>query len=136
MNLIGAHGLLISLLALTTPGTEEVLASSASMQIEKYPSSIQKNYALFQEKCSQCHSLGTSLNSDMVLPSYWQKTIKSMQAKPGSNISDKDAQKIYEFLVFDSSERRKKELDDELSSLPLEQQKKEKEAIDQIRNKY
>ncbi|MBS0604750.1 MAG: cytochrome c [Verrucomicrobia bacterium] len=128
--------LLFSLISCVSMEAREKIDSSAEMEIKKYPSSMHKNYALFQEKCSQCHSLSAAMKSDDVLPSYWQKTVAKMQKKSGSHISAEEAQQIYDFLVYDSSQRRKQDFDDQLSSLPPDKQKKEKDALDQVKSKY
>lgn len=95
----------------------------ADVTIMDYPASVHKNYAVFKEKCAKCHSLILSLNSDQVLPSYWKKTIHDMQHLPGANISDDQASKVYDFLIYDSALRRKKQMDKALSNLPPEKKK-------------
>jgi len=106
----------------------------ATIDVSKYPQEIQDRYQVFSQKCSQCHKLSRPINSDYVLPDQWSRYIKRMMYKPGSNISRSDAKKIYGFLVYDSSVRKKKQLDTALKALSADkraaQQKKIKEVVD------
>ncbi len=87
----------------------------ATVDVSKYPQVIQDNYELFSHKCSQCHKLSRPINSDYALPDEWSRYIKRMMYKPGSNISASDGKKIYEFLVYDSSIRKKAMVDAKLA---------------------
>ena len=49
------------------------------------------------------------------IPDEWSRYIKRMMHKPGSMISPGQAKKIYEFLAFDSSVRKKALFDERLS---------------------
>ncbi len=87
----------------------------SSIDVAAYPAGIQKNYAVFREKCTLCHTLARPINCTFVLPDEWSRYIKRMMHKPGSMISPGQAKKIYEFLAFDSSVRKKALFDDRLS---------------------
>jgi hypothetical protein len=87
----------------------------ASVDIAAYPAGIQKNYGVFREKCMLCHTLARPINCEFALPGEWSRYIKRMMHKPGSMISPGQAKKIYEFLAFDSSVRKKALFDDKLS---------------------
>ncbi|HWB59226.1 MAG TPA: hypothetical protein VG733_07030 [Chthoniobacteraceae bacterium] len=106
----------------------------ATINVSKYPASIQADYATFSQKCSQCHKLSRPVNSDFVLPSEWSRYIKRMMYKPGSGIAGDDAKKIYDFVVYDSSVRKKAQLDAKLKALaPADsaaEEKKIKEVVD------
>ena len=65
------------------------------------------NYELFAARCAKCHSLARPINSDYALDEEWSRYVKRMMRKPGSGISPKEAKKIYEFLAYDSSVRKK-----------------------------
>src|ERR1700690_1261119 len=69
----------------------------ATVDVSAYPPGIQKNYAVFREKCTLCHTLARPINSDFVLPADWSRYIKRMMHKPGSMISTVQGKKIYEF---------------------------------------
>ena len=107
----------------------------ATINVSKYPSGIQANYEVFTQKCSQCHKLSRPINSDYALPDEWSRYIKRMMNKPGSGISSGDGKKIYDFLVYDSSVRKKAMVDEKLAKAPSE--KAEAEAkIKEVHSKY
>jgi hypothetical protein len=108
----------------------------ATVDVSKYPQVIQDNYELFSHKCSQCHKLSRPINSDYVLPDQWSRYIKQMMYKPGSNISAGDGKKIYEFLVYDSSVRKKKALDAKLQTLTPDDRKTAEAAIKKVVDNY
>src|SRR5665213_2498479 len=108
----------------------------ATVDVSKYPQAIQDNYELFSHKCSQCHKLSRPINSDYALPDEWSRYIKRMMYKPGSNISGDDAKKIYDFLVYDSSVRKKNALDAKLPSLTPDERKTAEEAIKKVVDSY
>src|SRR5512135_1861815 len=87
----------------------------ATIDVSKYPEGIQENYELFSQKCSQCHKLSRPINSDYATPEEWSRYIKRMMHKPGSGISASDGKKIFDFLAYDSSVRKKKMLDEKLA---------------------
>jgi len=86
-----------------------------SIDVAAYPAGLQENYAVFRQKCSLCHTLARPINCGFALPDEWSRYIKRMLHKPGSNISPGQAKKIYEFLAYDSSIRKKAVFDDKLS---------------------
>jgi hypothetical protein len=104
----------------------------ATIDVSKYPAQMQDDYQLFAQKCSQCHKLSRPINSDYVLPDQWSRYIKRMMYKPGSNISSSEGKKIYQFLVYDSSVRKKKALDDKLQTLTADERNKAQEAIKKV----
>jgi hypothetical protein len=108
----------------------------ATIDVSKYPQGIQDNYAIFSQKCSQCHKLSRPINSDYVLPDEWSRYVKRMMHKPGSGIDSSDGKKIYEFLVYDSSVRKKAMLDDKLAKLTPEEKATDEAKIKEVRDKY
>ena len=87
----------------------------ATINVSGYPSAIQGYYPVFAQKCSQCNKLSRPINSDFVLPDEWSRYIHRMMSKPGSGIDSGSGAKIYDFLVFDSSVRKKAMLDARLA---------------------
>ena len=83
------------------------------MDVSKYPQAIQDDYQVFTEKCSQCHKLSRPINSDYALPAEWERYVKRMMHKPGSGIGTSEGKKIFDFLVYDSSVRKKAMVDGE-----------------------
>ena len=88
----------------------------AKIDVSAYPAGIQKNYDVFREKCTLCHTLARPINSDFALPDEWSRYVKRMMHKPGSMISQANAKKIFEFLAFDSSVRKKALFDAKLAA--------------------
>lgn len=92
----------------------------SKIDISAYPAGIQKNYAVFREKCTLCHTLARPINCDFALPDEWSRYVKRMMFKPGSMISAANAKQIFDFLVYDASVRKKAMLDDKLGKATAE----------------
>jgi hypothetical protein len=108
----------------------------ATIDVSKYPQVIQDDYELFSQKCKQCHKLSRPINSDYALPDEWSRYVKRMMHKPGSGISGGDAKKIYEFLVYDSSVRKKALLDEKLSKLKPDEKAAEEKKIAEVHAQF
>jgi hypothetical protein len=108
----------------------------ATINVSKYPEAIQEDYEVFSTKCTQCHKLSRPINSDYALPDEWSRYIKRMMHKPGSGISAGDGKKIYDFLVYDSSIRKKKMVDEKLAKATPEEKKTNEDKIKEVRDKY
>jgi len=91
------------------------------IDVSAYPSGVQKNYDVFRQKCTLCHQLSRPINCDFALADEWSRYVKRMMHKPGSMISPDQAKKIYSFLVYDSSIRKKAMLDGKLAKLTPEE---------------
>ena len=107
-----------------------------TINVSKYPDGIKENYEVFQAKCTQCHKLSRPINSDYATPEEWSRYIKRMMHKPGSGISASDGKKIYEFLVYDSSIRKKTMLDEKLAKLSPQEKADAEAKIKEVRDKY
>jgi hypothetical protein len=59
-----------------------------------------------------------------------------MMNKPGSGIGAGDGKKIYEFLVYDSSTRKKAMLDQKLSALSAAEKAAAEAKIKEVQDKY
>ena len=77
-----------------------------TINVSKYPKDMQERYALVKTKCSQCHSLARVINSSYALPDEWSRYVKRMRRKPSSHISSDEAKAIFDFLAFDSQQRK------------------------------
>ncbi len=108
----------------------------ATIDISKYPAALKDNYDLFSQKCTQCHKLSRPVNCDYVLPDEWSRYVKRMMRKPGSGISTGEAKQIYEFLVFDSSVRKKALLDEKLGKATAEEKTAAQAKIKEVHDKY
>lgn len=105
----------------------------STVDVSHYPTVIQDDYQVFSQKCAQCHKLSRPINSTFVLPDEWGRYVKRMMYKPGSHISHSDAKKIYQFLVYDSSVRKKDMLEKKLSTLSTKEQAAENAKIQKVR---
>ena len=108
----------------------------ATIDVSKYPQGIQDNYEIFSQKCTQCHKLSRPVNCDYALPDEWSRYVKRMMRKPGSGIDSADGKKIYEFLTYDSSVRKKAMLDDKLAKLSPEDKETAEAKIKEVHDKY
>jgi hypothetical protein len=108
----------------------------ASIDISKYPAALKDNYELFSQKCTQCHKLSRPVNCDYALPDEWSRYVKRMMRKPGSGISSSEAKQIYEFLVYDSSVRKKALLDTKLAKVTPEEKTADEAKIKEVHDKY
>lgn len=108
----------------------------ATVDVSKYPDAIKEDYEVFSAKCSQCHKLSRPINSDYALPDEWSRYIKRMMHKPGSGISAGEGKKIYDFLVYDSSIRKKQMVDEKLAKASPEEKASAESKIKELRDKY
>ena len=109
----------------------------STIDVANYPQKIQDIYTdVFSQKCMQCHRLSRPINSDYALPSEWESYVKLMMHKPGSNINNGEARKIIEFLIYDSSIRKKALVDDKLSKATPEEKTAAEAKIKSIHDKY
>jgi hypothetical protein len=122
--------------AATKARIERFERGPATIDVSKYPQAIQDRYALFSQKCTQCHKLSRPINSDYALPSEWSRYIKRMMHKPGSGISNSEGKKIYEFLVYDASARKKAMLDQKLAALSPAEKKTDEDKLAQIHKEF
>ena len=108
----------------------------ATINVSRYPSVIQADYEVFTQKCSQCHKLSRPINSDYALPSEWSRYVHRMMSKPGSGIDASNGKKIYEFLVYDSSVRKKAMVDAKLAKASPGDKAAEEAQIKEVHDKY
>ena len=120
----------------TKARVERFEKGAASIDISKYPQALQENYEVFAAKCTQCHKLSRPINSDYALPSEWERYVKRMMHKPGSGIGSSEGKKIFEFLAYDSSVRKKAMVDEKLAKASPEEKAADEKKIAEIRAKY
>lgn len=78
-----------------------------TIDVSKYPKAQQDAYQVFSEKCSRCHTLARPINSEYALPEEWTTYVFMMRHKPRSGIDDAAQKTITDFLIYDSSVRKK-----------------------------
>jgi hypothetical protein len=122
--------------AATKARVERFEKGPATINVSKYPQGIQENYEVFSQKCSQCHKLSRPINSDYALPDEWSRYIKRMMYKPGSGIGAGDGKKIYEFLVYDASVRKKVMVDEKLAKATSDDKATAEAKIKEVHTKY
>ena len=122
--------------AATKARVEKFEKGPATIDVSKYPQGIRDIYPLFSQKCTQCHKLSRPVNSDYATPDEWSRYIKRMMHKPGSGISAADGKKIYDFLVYDASIRKKAMLDDKLAKATADEKKDAETKIKEVRDRY
>jgi hypothetical protein len=108
----------------------------ATIDVSKYPDGIKENYEVFSTKCMQCHKLSRPINSDYALPEEWSRYIKRMMYKPGSGIGAGDGKRIFDFLVYDSSIRKKAMVDEKLAKATPQEKTAAESKIKEIHDKY
>jgi len=100
--------LLLAVLALALVGqaqedeeekTFEADSGPAAIDVSEYPDEMQQLYKLYAKKCSKCHTLARSVNSEY-RGEEWDRYITRMSRKPDSGISPKTGEKIRSFLMF------------------------------------
>ena len=79
----------------------------ATIDVSKYPANMQAGYKVFAAKCSKCHTIARAINSDFALDEEWERYVKRMMRKPGSEVAAAEGKAIFEFLAYDSKVRKK-----------------------------
>ena len=120
----------------TKARVERFEKGALTIDVSKYPEGIRDNYEVFSTKCTQCHKLSRPINCDYVMPDEWSRYVKRMMHKPGSGIDSATGKKIYEFLVYDSSIRKKAMLDDKLAKATPQEKTDAEAKIKEVRDKY
>ncbi len=118
-------------------GGAQTEAGQATIDVSSYPKAGQDSYRLFTEKCAQCHRLNHTINSDHhALPDEWEGIVNRMWRKPGSNINHTEAKQIVEFLIYDSSVRRKAAVDKMLAMVTPKEKQADEDKIKEVHAKY
>jgi hypothetical protein len=77
------------------------------IDVSAYPAAMQKAYKLFSTKCSKCHTIARPLNT-LMTRAEWERYVKRMMHKPNSGINDSQGKEIFEFVVYDETNRKDK----------------------------
>ncbi len=78
-----------------------------NIDISSYPTEIQADYRVFRDKCSECHSVASSLKLRRS-PDEWTYWVKQMEAMPSSHFNDEEAKQMLDFLNYDEAHRKAK----------------------------
>ena len=77
------------------------------IDVSKYPAPMQSAYKLFSSKCSKCHTIARPINTTMT-HDEWERYVKRMMHKPNSGINDAQGKQIFDFLIYDQTNRKDK----------------------------
>lgn len=64
------------------------------------PPSLAADHALFNSRCSRCHTLARPLNARVDSPRYWQLYVSRMRRQPGSGITRDEEPRLVRFLTW------------------------------------
>ena len=78
-----------------------------TIDVSSYPAEMQKDYKLFSSKCSKCHTIARPINT-LMTRDEWERYVKRMMHKPNSGISDSQGKQIFDFLIYDQTNRKDK----------------------------
>ncbi len=78
------------------------------IDVSGYPPEMQSAYKLFSSKCSKCHTIARPINT-MMKRDEWERYVKRMMHKPNSGINDNQGKQIFEFLIYDQTNRKDKD---------------------------
>src|ERR1039457_6925814 len=78
------------------------------IDVSAYPAPQQAAYKVFGTKCSKCHTIARPINT-MMKRDEWERYVKRMMHKPNSGIGDNQGKQIFDFLVYDQTERKDKD---------------------------
>ncbi len=71
----------------------------ATVDVSEYSPEMQELYPLYARKCSKCHTLARSINSEY-RGDDWNRYVARMSRKPNSGISPGTGDKILSFLKY------------------------------------
>jgi hypothetical protein len=77
------------------------------IDVSAYPPPLQAAYKQFATKCSKCHTIARPINT-MMTRDEWERYVKRMMHKPNSGINDKQGKEIFEFVIYDQTNRKDK----------------------------
>jgi mono/diheme cytochrome c family protein len=77
------------------------------IDVSAYPAPQQAAYKVFATKCSKCHTIARPINT-LMKRDEWERYVKRMMHKPNSGINDNQGKQIFEFMVYDQTERKDK----------------------------
>ncbi|OGR89825.1 MAG: hypothetical protein A3A86_07120 [Elusimicrobia bacterium RIFCSPLOWO2_01_FULL_60_11] len=81
----------------------------STVDASAYPDRQKEGYRVFLAVCGACHTSARPLNSPYVKPGEWKRFVERMHVKMevrGIALSQADADRIIEFLAYDSKIRK------------------------------
>lgn len=92
-------------LAIIKTNTGNAQSDIPVVDISNYPQEAKEGYKIFSQKCVKCHSPAKPLNAPYS-GEAWKTAVYRMMRKEGSQINQKEAEKVYAFLVQYSSTKK------------------------------
>jgi hypothetical protein len=83
-------------------GRDAVPHDGDGLDVSGLPPDVQRDYAVFANRCSKCHTLARPLTlaSREDSDEYWTRYVERMRRQPGSGISAADGVIVRRFLHF------------------------------------
>jgi len=81
----------------------------SQIDVSAYPKIQQKNYALFAQTCSRCHTLARPINAPIVTEKGWRRYLRRMHAYSKNSpvkLTQPEINSILSFLVYDAKIRK------------------------------
>lgn len=82
---------------------------SEGLDASKLPENVREDYAIFEQRCSKCHSLARPLGAGIRDDDEWALYVNRMRLQPGSGITTADQERILRFLRHHAAELRKRD---------------------------
>lgn len=106
LSLVSGMAIMVAM-TMTLSGQYDQNKGVPKIDVSSYPSEVQADYRVFRNKCSECHSVASSLKLSMS-PAEWTYWVKQMEAMPSSHLNDKEAKQVLDFLNYDQVHRKAK----------------------------
>lgn len=125
--ILGLAGVWLVLMAQTSTVVLPQDKGPDKIDVSGYPAEMQNDYKVFTGKCAKCHTIARPINT-MMTKDEWERYVKRMMHKPNSGIGDSQGKQIFEFLVYDQTQRKDKNpkvffkalTDEEILKLPAQ----------------
>ena len=131
-----AAGMAALAVAMPTAASAKAEKGPTEIVVTNYPAAARESYKAFAAKCARCHTITRAIVADHVLPSQWETAVERMMKKWFSGINKAMAKQIMDFLIYDSSIRKKPLLEAALAKLSPEARKAAEDRIAEIRLRY
>ena len=80
-----------------------------TVDVSAYPVARERDYKIYAQVCSRCHTLARSINAPYVNRAWWEFYVMSMRARAkfhGEPLTKEEVRSVLDFLEYDSNERK------------------------------
>ncbi|MBI3289693.1 MAG: cytochrome c [Elusimicrobia bacterium] len=80
-----------------------------TVDVSGYPAEQRRNYELYANACSRCHTLARSINAPWVNRRWWDFYVSKMRVRAmlrREKLPDRELNAVLDFLEYDSHERK------------------------------